>query len=437
MHVALLELRWEDVDPRRHPFDPARARAIAERVVPPFAPQLPATRDRIHEDPAQTRCEEALELALIEGLGAWAAGWNWAASEPGGGGPVNAWCCGRDSILREGEPVEATIARVVAAVSEWHAFLEELSEMQASLSAEVKGLPGEDAVELVASRYVPLVIARTRAEDAWYGTYRRVVRWHFQALGHDDERITQTLRAVTSGRFQSWVEPTDEVIAEVSAALGLQLAPLLAEPPAQADALAQWLTLRDGLDLRDRVRSFEPTRADGQLAFIEAHDLPRSAERAARMGDALAFMRAHASQPLDWALLVEAQRRVLGRDDLSFRRGEAFAHGGRQRYGLGPGTRARFERCLAEANDGAVPPQLRAARVFLDLCFFHPFDDGNARAARLALDHLLTGAGLALRVAEPLFIFACRADNPSVFWHFSYLLERLLGKRGEAAPSPR
>ena len=95
------------------------------------------------------------------------------------------------------------------------------------------------------------------------------------------------------------------------------------------------------------------------------------------------------------------------------------------------------ERCLAEAGDRAVPPQLRAARVYLDLCFFHPFDDGNARAARLALDHVLTGAGLALHVAEPLFIFSCRADNPSVFWHLSYLLERLVGTRGAAGPAAR
>jgi Fic/DOC family len=30
------------------------------------------------------------------------------------------------------------------------------------------------------------------------------------------------------------------------------------------------------------------------------------------------------------------------------------------------------------------------ARVPFDVCFYHPFPDGNARAARLALDHVLT-----------------------------------------------
>jgi len=32
--------------------------------------------------------EHVLAHALVERLGLWVAGWNWAASEPGGGGPV-------------------------------------------------------------------------------------------------------------------------------------------------------------------------------------------------------------------------------------------------------------------------------------------------------------------------------------------------------------
>lgn len=54
---------------------------------------------------------------------------------------------------------------------------------------------------------------------------------------------------------------------------------------------------------------------------------------------------------------------------------------------------------------------MRAARVYLDVCFFHPFDDGNARAARLALDHVLTTAGWALSLAEPVFVIARGAGD--------------------------
>ncbi|MEV0804914.1 hypothetical protein [Micromonospora sp. NPDC050200] len=36
-----------------------------------------------------------------------------------------------------------------------------------------------------------------------------------------------------------------------------------------------------------------------------------------------------------------------------------------------------FEDCLAEATDD-LPLPSRAARVYLDVAFFHRFDDGNA-----------------------------------------------------------
>jgi hypothetical protein len=72
---------------------------------------------------------------------------------------------------------------------------------------------------------------------------------------------------------------------------------------------------------------------------------------------------------------------------------------------------------------------VRAARVYLDICFFHPFPDGNARAARLALDHVLTREGLALRVADPAFVFPLRVTNAYLGWQFTYVLAMLVGPR--------
>ena len=65
--------------------------------------------------------------------------------------------------------------------------------------------------------------------------------------------------------------------------------------------------------------------------------------------------------------------------------------------------------------------------MYLDVCFFHPFADGNARAARLALDHVLTSAGLGLHTAEPVFLLPRRADDPGVGWSFAHLLDLLAG----------
>jgi len=72
---------------------------------------------------------------------------------------------------------------------------------------------------------------------------------------------------------------------------------------------------------------------------------------------------------------------------------------------------------------------VRAARVFLDVCFFHPFDDGNARAARLALDHVLTSAGLALHAAAPAFVVPRAAGDIEGTLAFVRTLEQLVGLR--------
>jgi hypothetical protein len=45
--------------------------------------------------------------------------------------------------------------------------------------------------------------------------------------------------------------------------------------------------------------------------------------------------------------------------------------------------RAPVRLILAEATDHEIPVTARAARSYLDVAFFHPYDDGNARLAGL------------------------------------------------------
>ncbi|MCC0100026.1 Fic family protein [Streptomyces flavotricini] len=46
------------------------------------------------------------------------------------------------------------------------------------------------------------------------------------------------------------------------------------------------------------------------------------------------------------------------------------------------------------------------------VCFFHPFDDGNARSAFLALVFVLAREGVALDGVGPIRRITCRADDP-------------------------
>ncbi|MGW6023438.1 Fic family protein [Streptomyces sp. NPDC055099] len=87
---------------------------------------------------------------------------------------------------------------------------------------------------------------------------------------------------------------------------------------------------------------------------------------------------------------------------VAFRQGDAYAKGGRERYALTPGTQTDFERCLRESSDRTVPLASRAARAYLDVAFFHPFPDGNARLAMLTLGHVLEREGVRLDQTGPL-----------------------------------
>ncbi|MFF2931562.1 Fic family protein [Streptomyces mirabilis] len=162
------------------------------------------------------------------------------------------------------------------------------------------------------------------------------------------------------------------------------------------DDLQSWLRVRSEVawehssgDLVGPVRGHR----DGVDVAAGMRDEPADATRGDRMRAAWRLARADAAAhcPLGFGLLAEWQKAVLGRPDVSFRTLPAFAKGGRERYGLSAETPGQFEECLTHATavDADVPLPARAARAYLDVCFFHPFDDGNGRAALLTMAFVL------------------------------------------------
>ncbi|MBT3224430.1 MAG: hypothetical protein HN348_35630, partial [Proteobacteria bacterium] len=87
----------------------------------------------------------------------------------------------------------------------------------------------------------------------------------------------------------------------------------------------------------------------------------------------------------------------------------------------------QFLACIGDANDLSQPVALRAARIYLDICFFHPFVDGNARAARLALDHVLWREGRLLHAVDPLFVVSRAAKDRRGAMLFVYLVDYFSG----------
>jgi hypothetical protein len=153
---------------------------------------------------------------------------------------------------------------------------------------------------------------------------------------------------------------------------------------------------------------------DGVAHYIRTVEHERDPLRAGRMSAALNRVRRDvvADRALDFAILSGWQSLVLGMQNPVFRTGPAFAKGGRERYGIEPGTPERFERCLAQSTQPDLALPARAARAYLDVCFFHPFDDGNARAALLALTFVLARDGVVLAQVGPIQRVARRADDP-------------------------
>ncbi|NVB84361.1 MAG: Fic family protein [Kofleriaceae bacterium] len=371
--------------------------------------------------------EAQLDAALLESFGLWVSGWNWATSEPGGGGPVRAWCCASHSILAEGETsAAATIDRVVAAVTEWHAFIHELDRVFGDLRARTANFELARKVEHAAATLVALVIERTGAEDAWYGTFATLLQWFLESCGIED--TGDAIVAATRGRFESWLAPAPETVAATTAELGRTIA--TRDPPPVRDELALWLanrhrSLEGPLSLpRGRV-----VAGDAHARFIATRDRDRDPARARRMTAALDACRAsaRAGDALTFERLASWQALVLGTIDAPpLRTTDAFARDGAVRYAYAPDLDAHVRSALADANRDE-PATLRAARVFLDICFMHPFADGNGRAARLALDHVLTRAGLALHAVEPVFVIARSADDESGGYRLARMIEMLTG----------
>ncbi|MFD8954237.1 Fic family protein [Streptomyces xanthophaeus] len=174
-----------------------------------------------------------------------------------------------------------------------------------------------------------------------------------------------------------------------------------------ADALAAWCHVRTQIDWASAVgETPAPVEAavDGLAVWCDEGGRYSNPARGGRLLAALAQVRADASRkrPLTSVLLAEWQQLVLGLPEVPFRQGDAFAKGGRERYALTPHTQWDFEYCLRESADPRVPLASRAARAYLDVAFFHPFPDGNARLAMLTLAYVLEMEGVRLDQVGPL-----------------------------------
>ncbi|MGV2916562.1 Fic family protein [Streptomyces alfalfae] len=445
-------LHWDEVDPARHPFDEVSAAQVVHALGP--ARCVPSRPDIPFADSAMSAWShgearlwaDAMSQALVERYGRWTLGWRWAHDEGDfDGGPVGNWCCPRDSITTP----EETLPRVVAALREWRGWLESLAGWFDAYPLELADVGDQRILwERAARNLILHVTDRTGCGSGWYGHCRQVLTWFLSRWGIAPGTARDLVDQAIGGRFLSWTGPDIVLVDDVAERLSLSLRPddgtASAEP--LADHLERWLAVRAAVPWQEAPGSgadtpLTPSR-DGAAEDIRAFDGAVDPARAEGLLAALERMRSDAARgaPLDFELLRGWQRHVLDtpRPPL-FRASPAFAKGGRERYGIGPDTRARLDACLAESAKGGerpLPLTARAARAYLDICFFHPFDDGNARSAFLALLFVLAREGVTLSGVTLLRRVTFEAGNAQDPLILARYIESHLTETRRTAASP-
>ncbi|GIF74549.1 Fic family protein [Asanoa siamensis] len=181
------------------------------------------------------------------------------------------------------------------------------------------------------------------------------------------------------------------------------------------DHLSVWQAVREVVGWRDVVphppAPVLSALRDGFVAFAGTTPDPRRVRRwLAAYEDVRHEAAAGADLTVD--LLARWNRTIRGVPVADFRRAPAHAKNGRERYGLHADTAHRLAVCLAESADREIPVTARAARAYLDVAFFHPYDDGNARLAALTLLFVLRREGVELDEVRPILTTVRRADDP-------------------------
>ena len=428
-------LSWDEVDPSNRPFDSASAAQVVRSLGP--AQCVPRRPDIPIADPAMSTWSwevaglwaDAMSYALVRHYGRWTLGWRWSHDEGDfDGGPVGNWCCPRDSVTTP----EDTLDRVTAALCEWRGWLEDLARwFEAHPLLDLAAVDDQRILwERAARNLIIQVSDRTGAGSGWHGHCRQVLTWFLTRWAVAPETARELVDRAIDGRFLSWTSPDTVLVDDVAESLARSLRPGLGaqrtEP--EIDHLERWLVLREEIPWHECPGSDEeePVVAahDGAAEDINGFDAAIDVSRAEGLLRALRRARSDAARThaadhgptLDFELIRTWQQHVLDAPQPPpFRSLPAFAKGGRERYGIDPDTRARFDRCLAESAldvSRPLPLTARAARAYLDVCFFHPFDDGNARAAFLTLIHILAREHVTLESVRLLRRIGFAADEP-------------------------
>lgn len=180
-------------------------------------------------------------------------------------------------------------------------------------------------------------------------------------------------------------------------------------------ALKRWIQTREEIDWRDitvQSRSKEdPSDSDPVLDFVRSTSV-RDKERAYRFEEALLLERKNEHKFHNLTLeLLHKWHSVIEPSKSQFRGTSAYAKQGEEEYKYWEGVWGELSVYLDQTTDTNISAQARAVRAYLDICFFHPFLDGNGRLAVLVVDSILRSNGVQLSELGLVFRLPVYADD--------------------------
>lgn len=385
-----------------------------------------STEDEEELDHWQNATFQELQTGILKSCGYWADYWTFGTSADSYGywyvrPPYNTMAPSVDLIVND--------------VKRWQKILLDLEEEFAHLRSRCSGFELCEHLEIAVAallRYCPSFLTEVTWHvgfEMWYMPFAELMSWYLSSTGLE-ETHTNLLETVTNAihGFSSYSCPPS-----TAAIVASQVAPTFKKQFQKVDSTAEWLVARASMVAPPATAAeTSAVSEDSHLRFIDSVDAQRDSERAANLRYALHQCRqdAKTGSPLEFENLQQWQV-ILMRGLLSercvFRKHDAYAKRGRERYPLESNTESKFMELLAQANS-SEPLALRAARAYLDVCFFHPFDDCNSRMARLVLDFLLTREGYTLGTVEPIFLFARSARDAEGAKGFAEQVQQLMVK---------
>ena len=179
---------WTRYVRSRDPIDGDAVRGVIVKVISDHSRTRDVNGEMILQD---------VNAALCGLLGDWAEGWRFSAGEGDGcGGVVSAWCCVRHCWT---EDRYMLAKRIVDALCEWHAFLNEFDALLHELAPLGR--------QVGCIRVVDYMAKCTECQDAWYTHTVDAVALYLARQGVPENVAASAAEVAFSGVFASWSEP--------------------------------------------------------------------------------------------------------------------------------------------------------------------------------------------------------------------------------------